>query len=50
MSLIEECNKHLKDLEAKGIKYPDPVYCHAKMIKATVESASNVLGGIKGGK
>ena len=41
MGLIKECEKHLKDLEDLGIKYPNPVYVRAKMIKTTIEASVN---------
>ena len=46
MSLIRECEKHLKDLEDLGIKYPNPVYMRAKMIKTTIEASVNAWSGV----
>ena len=39
MSLLKLCEEHLKDLERIGIKYPNPIYTNAKMIKATIEAS-----------
>ena len=46
MSLLKECEEHLKDLENKGIKHPNPIYIRAKMIKTTIEASVNAWSGV----
>lgn len=40
-TLSEELNIALKEMEQKGIKYPDAIYVRVKMVMTTLDSIEN---------
>lgn len=49
MTLLEELELVLKELEEAGIKYPDPLYNHVKQIMTTIDSIQGHFLGVKHG-
>lgn len=47
MTLRDELEDVLIDLEVKGIKYPDETYCKVKMIMTTINGIENMFLGVK---
>jgi len=47
MTLSQELEIVLKELESKGIKYPDPMYKRVKMVKTTLDGIQWQIIGVK---
>lgn len=46
MTLKDELNIVLEELEDEGIKYPNKIYCRVKMIMTSIDGIENMfLGG-----